>query len=42
MIGYCLFYIGYYDIGIYLCIKLKIANREIYKMNALHEITAEA
>ena len=33
---------GIHFIGIYLCIKLKIANREIYKMNALHEITAEA
>ena len=32
---------GIYSFGIYLCIKLKIANRDIYKMDALHEITAE-
>ena len=33
---------GIHFIGIYLCIRLKIANRDIYKMNALHEITGEA
>ena len=32
---------GIYSLGIYLCIKLKIANKDIYKMDALHEITAE-
>ena len=33
---------GIYGLGIFLCIKLKIANKDIYKMDALHEITAEA
>jgi membrane-associated phospholipid phosphatase len=32
---------GIFSFGIYLCIKLKIANKDIYKMEALHEITAE-
>ena len=32
---------GIYSLGIFLCIKLKIANKDIYKMDALHEITAE-
>ena len=32
---------GIYSFGIYLCIKVKIANKDIYKMDALHEITAE-
>ena len=38
------FFLGAYGIfsfGIYLCIKLKITNKDIYKMEALHEITAE-
>ena len=33
---------GIYGLGIFSCIKLKIANKDIYKMDALHEITAEA
>ena len=33
---------GIHFIGIYLCIYLTIANREIYKMDVLHEITASA
>ena len=32
---------GIYSLGIFLCIKFKIANKDIYKMDALHEITAE-
>lgn len=32
---------GIFSFGIYLCIKLKITNKDIYKMEALHEITAE-
>jgi membrane-associated phospholipid phosphatase len=32
---------GIYSLGIFLCIKLKIANKDIYKKDALHEITAE-
>lgn len=32
--------IGIHSIGIYLCIILKIANNEIYKMDALNEISA--
>ena len=32
---------GINGLGIFLCIKLKIANKDIYKMDALHEITAE-
>ena len=31
---------GIYLVGIYLCIYLKIANSEIYKMEILHEITS--
>ena len=33
---------GIYSLGIFLCIKFKIANKDIYKMDALHEITAES
>jgi len=33
---------GIYSLGIFICIQLKIANKDIYKMDALHEITAEA
>ena len=33
---------GIFGIGIFLCIKFKIANKNIYKMDVLHEITAEA
>ena len=32
---------GIYGFGIFLCIRFKIANKAIYKMDALHEITAE-
>lgn len=32
--------IGIHSLGIYLCISLKIANNEIYKMDALNEISA--
>lgn len=32
--------VGIHSIGIYLCISLKIANNEIYKMDALNEISA--
>ena len=32
---------GIYSLGIFMCIQLKIANKDIYKMDALHEITAE-
>ena len=34
--------LGIHLIGIYLCIYLKIANIEIYKMDVLHEITSSA
>jgi undecaprenyl-diphosphatase len=33
---------GIHFLGIYMCIYLKIANNEIYKMDVLHEITATA
>ena len=33
---------GIYSLGIFISIQLKIANKDIYKMDALHEITAEA
>ena len=39
------FFLGMFGIhlmGIYLCIYLKIANSEIYKMDVLHEITSSA
>ena len=32
--------VGIHSIGIYLCISLKISNNEIYKMDALNEISA--
>ena len=32
---------GIWGLGIFLCITLKIANKDIYKLDALHEITAE-
>lgn len=34
--------LGIHLIGIYICIYFKIANKEIYKMDVLHEITATA
>ena len=33
---------GIHLVGIYICIYFKIANKEIYKMDVLHEITATA
>jgi membrane-associated phospholipid phosphatase len=34
--------LGIHFIGIYICISLKISNKDIYKMDMLHDITASA